>query len=210
MLLVRYLCRSVTLCMCIQPVATPPVSAFRNLTMFTLEKYFLIGAVLVASLGGASDLRSARIPNWLTYSSLLTALVLRLAVLGWVGLKSGTVGLLVAGGIFLILFVMGAMGGGDLKLMASVGAWAGSGQVVAILLAAALAGGLLAIFYALFRQGVRATLWNLFELIRFRLTSGLQPHPLLNVRESGAERVPYGVAIAMATLYCAGSAIWWR
>ena len=177
--------------------------------MLRLENYFMIGAVLVASLGGASDLRSARIPNWLTYSGLVAALVLRFAVLGWVGLKSGAVGLLVAGGLFLILFIMGAMGGGDLKLMACVGAWAGSGQVIAILLAAALAGGLLAIFYVFFRQGVRTTFWNLLELIRFRLTSGLQPHPQLNVREAGT-RVPFGVAIAMGTLFCAGNAIWWR
>jgi len=195
---------------CIQPAATPPVVAFRKATMLTVENYFLIGAVLVASLGGVSDLRSARIPNWLTYSGLLTALVLRFVVMGWVGLKSGTVGLLVTGGIFLILFVMGAMGGGDLKLMACVGAWAGSGRVVAILLAAALAGGVLAIFYVFFRQGVRTTFWNLFELIRFRLTSGLQPHPLLNVREAGTVRVPFGVAIAVGTLFCAGNAIWWR
>ena len=175
-----------------------------------LENYFLIGAVLVASLGGASDLRSARIPNWLTYSGLLTALVLRFGVLGWPGLKSGTVGMLGAGVFFFFLLVIGAMGGGDVKLMASVCAWSGSEQVIAILLAVALAGGLLAIFYMLFRQGVRTTLWNLLELIRFRLTSGLRPHPVLNVREAGAVRVPFGVAIAMGTLFCAGNAIWWR
>jgi prepilin peptidase CpaA len=175
-----------------------------------LENYFLIGAVLVASLGGVSDLRSARIPNWLTYSGLVAALVLRSAVLGWAGFKSGALGLLVAGGFFFILFVMGAMGGGDMKLMASVGAWVGSEQVVTILLAAAFAGGFLAVVYIVFGRRGRQTLWNLLELIRFRLTSGLQPHPLLNVRESGSQRVPYGLAIAMATLYCAGNAIWWR
>jgi prepilin peptidase CpaA len=175
-----------------------------------LEKYFLISAVLVASAGAVCDVRSARIPNWLTYSSLAAALVLRLAVLGWAGLKGGLVGVSVAGGIFLILFIVGAMGGGDLKLMASMGAWVGSEQVVAMLLAAAFAGGFLALVHIAFSRRGRQTLWNLLELIRFRLTSGLQPHPLLNVRESSAERVPYGVAIAMATVYCAGSAIWWR
>ena len=175
-----------------------------------VENYFLIGAVLVSSLGGASDLRSARIPNWLTYSGLLTALVLRFGVLGWTGLKNGAVGMLVTGVVFFVLFVIGAMGGGDVKLMASVGAWAGREQVIPILLAAALAGGLLAIFYMLFCQGVRTTLRNLLELIRFRLTSGLSPHPVLNVREAGALRVPFGVAIAMGTLFCAGNAIWWR
>jgi prepilin peptidase CpaA len=178
--------------------------------MTMLENYFLIGAALVASLGGVSDLRSARIPNWLTYSGLSAALVLRFAVLGWVGLKSGAAGMLAAGGLFLILFVMGAMGGGDMKLMAAIGAWVGSTHVVAILLTAAMAGGLLAVVYIIFGGGIRRTFWNLLDLIRFRLTFGLQPHPVLNVREAGSQRVPFGVAVAMATLYCAGNAIWWR
>ncbi len=175
-----------------------------------LEKYFLIGAVLVASAGAVSDARSARIPNWLTYSGLSAALLLRFAVLGWGGLKSGVAGMLAAGGLFLILFVMGAMGGGDMKLMATVGAWVGSAQVVTIVLVAALAGGFLAVLYIIFGRRGRQTLWNLVELIRFWLTSGFQPHPELNVRESGSQRVPFGVAIAMAALYCAGNAIWWR
>ena len=175
-----------------------------------LESHFLIGAVVIASFGGISDLRSARIPNWLTYSGTLPALVLRFALLGWAGFKSGVVGLSLAGGLFFVLLVIGAMGGGDVKLMASVGAWAGSAQVLSVLVAAALAGGLLAIFYVLVRQGIRQTFWNALDLIRFRLTTGLHPHPLLNVREGKALRVRFGVAIAMGTLFCAGNAIWWR
>ena len=175
-----------------------------------LEKYFLIGAVLVASAGAVSDSRNARIPNWLTYSGLSAALVLRFAVLGWIGLKSGAIGMLVAGGIFFGLFVMGAMGGGDMKLMAAVGAWVGSERVVTILLGAAFAGGFLALVYIVFGRRGRQTLWNLWELIRFWLASGLRAHPALNVREAGSQRVPFGIAIAMATLYCAGNAIWWR
>jgi len=112
--------------------------------------------------------------------------------------------------LFFVLFVVGAMGGGDVKLIASVGAWAGSANVVPVLLAAALAGGLLAILYMVFGQGIRQTFWNILDLIHFRLTSGFEPHPVLNVREAGSMHVPFGVAIAMGTLFCAGNAIWWR
>lgn len=175
-----------------------------------LENYFLLGAVLVASLGGVSDLRSARIPNWLTYSGVMTALLARLVVLGWHGFQSGTVGMLIAGVFFFVLFLIGAMGGGDVKLMGCVGAWAGSHQVLSILLAAALAGGLLALVYVLCGQGIRKTFWNIVDLIRFRLSSGIRPHPVLNVGNSGALRVPFGVAIAMGTIVCASSAFLWR
>ncbi len=175
-----------------------------------LDNEFLIGAVLVASLGGANDVLTARVPNWLTYSGLLAALMTRFVLLGWPGFKSGVVGMLLAAVVFLVLFMIGAMGGGDVKLMASVSAWAGSNQVLPILLAAALAGGLLALVYIPFRQGFRQTFCHLIGLIRFRLTSGLRAHPVWNVREAHAVRLPFGVAIAVGTAFCAGNAIWWR
>jgi prepilin peptidase CpaA len=175
-----------------------------------LQSALLIGAVLVASLGGISDLRSARIPNWLTYGGLLSALAARIALLGWPGLKAGLAGLLVAGIVFFILFVIGAMGGGDVKLMACVGAWVGSSQVLSVLIAAALAGGILALFYVIFIQGIRQTLGNLRDLAQFHAAAGLRPHPALNVGTTRARRVPFGVAIAMGTLFCAGNVLWWR
>ena len=175
-----------------------------------MEKYLLVCAVLVATAGAASDVRNARIPNCLTYSGLVAALFSRAVLMGWSGLESGMMGVAVAGGIFFVLFLLGGMGGGDVKLMAAVAAWAGSGQVVALLWAAAIAGGILAVVYVVFGRRVRRTVLNTFELIGHHLTSGLQPHPSLNVREPGSTRVPYGVAIAIGTMYCAGSAIWWR
>jgi prepilin peptidase CpaA len=102
------------------------------------------------------------------------------------------------------------MGGGDMKLMAAVGAWVGSTHVLILLLAAGLAGGGLAIGRMLFGKSVRQTLWNAVHLVRYRLRSGLQPHHELNVQSIGSQRVPFGVAIAIGALSCAGKAIWWR
>ncbi len=164
----------------------------------------------MACLGAVTDIRSARIPNRLTYSALVAALVLRTAVLGWSGLKSGAAGMLVAGGLFCFLFLLGAMGGGDMKLMAAVGAWVGSTQVVTLILVAALAGGVLAIASMIFRNRVAQTLWNTAQLICYSFTSGLRPHPDFNVRSPGSTRVPYGVAIAVGALFCAGTAVWRR
>ena len=180
-----------------------------------MEKYLLVGALAVAAVGAAWDVRGGRIPNLLTYSGLLSALIVRSLLVGWPGLKSGLIGLVAAGGVFYILFLVGGMGGGDVKLMAAVGAWAGTNEIVvaplakapatvAVLIATALAGGLLALIYMLFHGRVRSTLVNTLELIRHHLQSGLQPHPELNIREQGTVRVPYGVAIAAGTLYCLG------
>lgn len=175
-----------------------------------MEKYLLIGGLLVALVGAVNDVRTARIPNRLTYSALVAALVLRPALLGLSGLKSGVVGMLVAGGLFCLLFFLGAMGGGDMKQMAAVGAWVGSTQVVTLILTAALAGGVLAIARMIFSNMVGQTIRNTAQLVCYRLTSGLQPHPELNVQSSGSKRVPFGVAIAVGALFCFGDAVWWR
>jgi prepilin peptidase CpaA len=175
-----------------------------------VDKYFLIGAVLVALAGAVVDVRGARIPNRLTYTALVTALLLRAALLGESGLKSGATGMLISGGLFLLLFALGAMGGGDMKLMAAVGAWVGSTQVLTLILASAIAGGVLAVGRMIFGNTVGPTLRNTMHLIHYLLASGLQPHPELNVQSSGSQRVPFGVAIAVGALTCAGNAIWWR
>lgn len=175
-----------------------------------MENYFLIAGVVVALIGAVSDIRDARIPNRLTYSAILLALGLRASILGSSGLNSGAVGLLGAGGLFLLLLALGAMGGGDMKLMAAVGAWVGSAQVMTLILAAALAGGVLALGRIIFRNSLGSTMRNTARLLFYVLTSGPQPHPELNVQSAGSQRVPFGVAIAVGAISCAGNAMWWR
>ena len=170
-----------------------------------MNKYFLIGALVIATIAAVSDVRSARIPNWLTYGGLAAAFIFR-AASGYQALRSGLIGLLIAGGVFVLLFLIGSMGGGDVKLMAAVGAWAGSSQSTPILLTSAIAGGIMAVFYIIFRRRVLLTFRNSLALVQHHVTLGLQPHPYLNVQEAGAMRVPYGLAIAMGTLYCVGNA----
>lgn len=175
-----------------------------------VEKYLLIGALAVAVVGALNDIRRARIPNWLTYGGLGSALAVRCAVFGWVGLKSGFAGFLLAGGIFLVLFLLGGMGGGDVKLMAAVAGWAGMKQVEAIMVGSAIAGGILAVCYVLAYRQLGQTLLNTVALAQHYLTAGLRPHPELNIREPGTLRIPYGLAVAVGTLGCVGHAFWWR
>ena len=175
-----------------------------------MERYLLICALAIAVAGAVNDVRGARIPNWLTYSGMESALVVRCAVFGWAGLKGGFAGLLFAGGIFYFLFLLGGMGGGDVKLMAAVGAWAGTRQAMSILAGSAIAGGILAVWYVLAYKQLGQTLLNIVALAQHHLTSGLRPHPVLNIRESSAVRIPYGLAVAVGTFYCVGQAFWRR
>jgi prepilin peptidase CpaA len=175
-----------------------------------LDKYLLLCALAIASVGAVKDFRGLRIPNWLTYSGLIAALIVRVGLGGWPGLRGGLAGLLFAGGIFLLLFLLGGMGGGDVKLMAAVGAWVGFAQVGILLIISAIAGGLLAVGYVLVHKRMLESLRNVVELVRHHLTEGFAPHPTLNVQREGTLRLPYGLAIAIGTFYCVGNAFWWR
>lgn len=175
-----------------------------------LDKYLFFGAVLVALLGAITDVRNARLPNRLTYTALVAAIILRAALLGWSGLKSGAIGILIAGGLFSVLYVVGAMGGGDMKMMAAIGAWVGSSHIATVLIAIGLAGGVLALVSIVFHKNLVQTVRNTVLLTCYRFISGLQPHPEMNIQAPGSRRVPFGVAIAMGTLFCAANTAWWR
>jgi prepilin peptidase CpaA len=84
----------------------------------------LPGLVLVAVTAAAAvtDARSGRIPNVLTVPLVVLVPPLRLALEGAGGLAAAVVGVVACGLVPLLLFLRGAMGGGDVKLLAAIGA----------------------------------------------------------------------------------------
>jgi prepilin peptidase CpaA len=123
-------------------------------------------------------------------------------------LEQGVGGILLGGGIFFVFFLVHGMGAGDVKMMAAVGAWVGPHGTLRVLIATALAGGVLAVVYMVFYKRVGSTFRNVFVLLRFHLLSGVRPHPELNLQAPATIRVPYGLAIAVGTLYLLISAIY--
>jgi prepilin peptidase CpaA len=169
-----------------------------------VEKYFLAGAVICAVAGAVCDVRRKRIPNRLTYGSILLGLWIRLILAGGRGFIDGLTGGLACGSVFLLFFLVKGMGGGDVKLMAAVGAWAGLGQAVDILIATALAGGILAIGYMIAHRRIGRTVLNIGSLLRYHFTSGVRPHPDLNLGGPSSIRIPYALAIAVGCVYALG------
>lgn len=122
--------------------------------------------------------------------------------MGWAAVAG-----LVGGGIFLIFFVLGGMGAGDVKLMAAVAAVAGFGHLMEMLFAIAIFGGIMAIALAMARGRLKTTLANVITLAGHHSTAGLLPHPELNVNAPGTLRLPYGLPIAVGcwfTFFAAG------
>jgi prepilin peptidase CpaA len=160
--------------------------------------------VVVVLMAAITDIRSRRIPNWLTLFGVLAGLVLNFVLAGWAGLAHSAEGLLLGFGCYFALYALRAMGAGDVKLMAAVGAIVGPVDWFKIFIASAFAGAVLAIFLMIQKHRVRETLRNTFfifgELMHFRAPYERRKH--LDVRDPNALNMPHGVAIATGTLAC--------
>lgn len=156
--------------------------------------------VLVAVLAIAvyTDWRWRRIYNWLTLPALLIGLVLSLIFAGTQGLLMSLAGAGTAFVVFLLLFVFGGMGGGDLKLMTAIGAWLGFPLILIDMAYVAIAGGVLGILFAMQAGVMKQVLSNIYHFFAVALMPGVKPTEVLT--ESAAPKFPYGLAIAAGTL----------
>ena len=75
----------------------------------------------------ATDLRTSRIPNLLTFSAAAAGLAWH-AFGGWAPLASALGGLALGLLLFLPIYLLRGMGAGDVKLLAALGAWLGPGE----------------------------------------------------------------------------------
>lgn len=160
------------------------------------ETIYLAGALACAVAGAGFDIRSRRIPNQLTTVSAAAAVLLHGVLGGWRGGAASLLALVLCGATFLVFYLAGGMGGGDVKLIAAVGAFAGPSHVGWILIATALAGGVIALLVALVTGRLRTTLLNVLSLLRHHGRHGLQPHAELNLGNRNTVRLPYAIAIA--------------
>lgn len=94
-------------------------------------------AIALGCAAAFDDLRRNAVSNWINAVALLAALLYHGIVHGWAGLGLAALGALLGFVVFLVFYWLGAMGGGDVKLMAAFGALLGpSGILLAALLAA--------------------------------------------------------------------------
>jgi prepilin peptidase CpaA len=153
-------------------------------------------AVLCSVVAACFDIKSRRIPNLLVGPAFLIAILLHAVVDGAHGLLTSTGAGLVGGGIFLLFYVLGGMGAGDVKLVAAVCALAGWSNLPFILILTGIAGGVMGVIVAWRHGRLQQTFRNALGLTAHHLKHGLQAHPEMNVRNEAMLRLPYGIAIA--------------
>ena len=129
----------------------------------SLLQLILASVLLVA---GMTDVRSCKIPNWLTISTMAAGLLGHSLLTGLPGLLFSAKGLGLGLALFLTLYLMGGMGAGDVKLLAAVGSFIGAEGVLSAGIMAMLLGGLYAMAMMMSQKGVRASFKQMATLLQ--------------------------------------------
>jgi prepilin peptidase CpaA len=166
----------------------------------TPQTTYMEAALLCASIASLYDLRTRRIPNKLTLPAIVCGLILHLVRGGPVEFGLSALAGLIAGGVFLLFFLAGGMGAGDVKLMTAIGCLAGAANIKDVLISTVLIGAVMGIALAIYRGRFRQTLGNVVTLVQHHRAEGLEAHPEINVRNASTLRLPYALPIAAGCL----------
>ena len=154
------------------------------------------------------DLRTRRIPNWLTVSAFSVGLIMHTIIGGWRGTLFSLSGAALALVLLLPPVLIRVLGAGDWKLMGAVGAVVGPVLMLFILGVSIFAVGLMAMVQMVRARRVVETFRNMWVLFRGFFTFGLKANAQVSLDTPHAMKLPFGVAVALATLLCFGAARW--
>jgi prepilin peptidase CpaA len=170
-------------------------------------------AVLAALLAAAvwHDLRTRRIPNRLVLGGALAGLAFQTLLapgaglfttpFGALGLLDGLAGLGLGLALLLPMYMLGAMGAGDVKLMAMCGAFLGPRDMLGAALLTLIAGGVLALAVAVGSGRLAQVLSNLRLLLLHALVrAGTGGTARLDAPPVVTGKLAYAIAIAAGTV----------
>ena len=154
-----------------------------------------IAGLTIASIACVTDLRTRRIPNVLTFGAALVGLLYQFVSGGIDGLGHAALGWFVGAAIFIVPFALRGLGGGDVKLLAALGAWLGPTDVVWLSLYTGVAGGVMAIVVSA-RYGYLGTaIQNVKLLLCHWRVAGIEAVPAITLENSSGPRLAYAFPI---------------
>lgn len=182
-----------------------------HLTPSLIANAVLIVLCLLLARAAWSDVRERRIANRLVFAGAFAGIVFNTvlpegsgfasALPGALGFWMSLGGLAAGLGLMLPMYLLRAMGAGDVKLIAMIGAFVGPRAIVGVVLATFIVGGVM-ILAVVLRNG---SLGRVLDNLRTMLLSSffkLMMHepPTLDAVRTSAGKMPYALAIAAGTM----------
>lgn len=172
--------------------------------------FILVPGVVLASW---IDFRYRKVPNWLNLSILLAGLSAQVVFYGWSGLWAGLLGMLLGFGILIVPWLMHAMGAGDVKLMAAIGAWLGPLMTLRAFCVGALLAGVIALVMIIAGRKLWQAYFNIGLIMTKmrRWKTAFSDFGSVQVLKSTSQLLPYGVPLSIGALIVMFSrgADWW-
>jgi prepilin peptidase CpaA len=144
------------------------------------------------------DVRYRRIPNAFVLATLASGLAINAIFGGLSGVVASLAGCTLGFVLMFMLHVFGAMGAGDVKLFAAIGAVTGAHLILPTFLVVIITGGLLALV-SVIRAGILMTTMHRVLQIFIGMLPGWQM-PKFAVPTDRKYTIPYGVAITMGSI----------
>lgn len=166
---------------------------------------FLVAVCILTLVAAAWDLKTRKLPNWLTVSGLVGALAYHGVTSGWAGLVFSLGGFATGFSILLVLWLIGGGGAGDVKLMGALGAWLGAMVTLYVFILSAM---LVLVGY---------TVWLMVQIVRWLFgleKAGAPQRSMLQIlmprnkeKKAGAQAtkkrrgavLPFAVPVALST-----------
>jgi prepilin peptidase CpaA len=162
--------------------------------------YSAVIALVIVSAAVVTDIRSRRIPNWLTFPSVAIGLLYHGITGGLYGLAYSASGLVLGCALFMVFYFLAGMGAGDVKLMGAVGALLGPHGVILSAFFTALAGGVYAIVLLAWYNRLGETASRYRVMVWWLVSTG----KIVYVPPPAGKKLPtlcYGVPIAIGTAF---------
>jgi len=153
-----------------------------------------------------------KVPNWLTIPMIASGLVFSFAVAGWQGLGWSLLGTIVGLILLLIVYSIGGMGAGDVKLLAGIGAWMHVEHTFWIFIATTVVGGIMALIMIAASGRWKKHIGQM-KMITQEIVEVRDPEALFAIAKERKPRMmllPYGVPMTIAALgYFATQGLLW-
>ena len=159
-----------------------------------------IASLAIAFVACITDLRSRRVPNMLTFGAALAGLAFHALAPGGDGAVAAMLGWVIGIAVFFLPFVLGGLGGGDVKLLGALGAWLGPTDGIWLALYTGVAGGVMAVGVAVASGYLKQALANCYLLLSHWRVSGLRALPQVSLEGSSGPRLAYALPIFAATV----------
>ena len=162
------------------------------------NEILILNAVLIVCLilSAVTDVLYGKIYNYVTYSAVVAGVILNTVFYGEAGLRVSFFGFAIGFGPFLILCLLGVINGGDVKLLAAIGALRGYPFIIRAIFLSFLVAAFFALAKMIWKGQVVVTIKRVFT----NLMNLVIPGRVIETYQN-EETIPFGLAACIGTLW---------